>query len=218
MSGSQAAQGPGLSLPASALPNPPQARGRRSRDRVIAAAWKLLDEHGAHSGEVTVRAIAAAANVSTGSIYHHFGDLDQIIAAVAERYVAEMSATVAAARDVASRQSWEEMVDAALAGYVDFFRRHAGLRDLWFDEYGSSGVVELHRAHRERIAQELRRNFTDLTSVDLGPVVHRVAIAIAGSLFELAFRADPAGDAQVITELHRTLRGFYRERLEACAQ
>jgi len=201
-------------FPVSRLPEPPQARGRRSRDRVVAAAWDLITEHGYRSGEVSVRAIAATAGVSIGSIYHHFTDLDQIITAVTEKYAEEMAASISAIRR-RGWADWRDMLDSSLLGYVDYFRRNPNLRDLWFDDHASPGVLDTHRYYREHVAEDLHRNFAQLVGQELSLLTHQIAIAISGSLYELAFRVDPEGDEEVITELRRVLRNYYSERLSA---
>jgi AcrR family transcriptional regulator len=198
----------------SRLPVPPRKRGRQSRDRIVAAAAELIDEHGVRSGKVSVRAIAAAAGVSIGAIYHHFVDLDQIVTAVAEQYMREMTDAIRQVHAGWEWTDWTEMVDASLDRHAAFFRDRPGLRDLWFDEHAAPGVVDIHLDHRAYIAEDLRRRFLALTGRDLSPVTHQIAIAISESLFELAFRLDPAGSPDVLAELREVFRDYYRRHLE----
>lgn len=61
------------------------ARGIRdpqSRQRIVQAAWQLVASVGLRS--TTMRAIAAEAGVTTGSVTHYFEDKSQIMAAVLE--------------------------------------------------------------------------------------------------------------------------------------
>ncbi len=57
-------------------------KAERTRARLIEVAKRLFQEHG--SDEVTVRRIAAAANIEAGSIYYHFASRDEIMRAVLE--------------------------------------------------------------------------------------------------------------------------------------
>src|SRR5579864_6910705 len=55
------------------------------RERLIDAAEECLR---AGSGELTAREVMAAADVSTGTLYHYFPSLDDLLLAVAERAAA----------------------------------------------------------------------------------------------------------------------------------
>ncbi|MBX3498716.1 MAG: TetR family transcriptional regulator [Alphaproteobacteria bacterium] len=57
-------------------------KAEKTRARLIEVAKRLFQEHG--SDEVTVRTIAAAANIEAGSIYYHFASRDEIMRAVLE--------------------------------------------------------------------------------------------------------------------------------------
>jgi len=86
----------------------PTTHQERSADTVLAcvrAAVALLDAGGEHA--LTVEAVRAMAGVTTGSIYHHFGDRDGVIAAAqlrrfsryAEVEIASLADVVREARD-----------------------------------------------------------------------------------------------------------------------
>ena len=56
------------------------SQGERTRTRVVRAAAKLFARGGAEA--VTIAAVAEASKTSVGSLYHHFGDKQGILAAV----------------------------------------------------------------------------------------------------------------------------------------
>jgi AcrR family transcriptional regulator len=196
-------------------PNPAsQRRGQESRERIICAALSLVAEHGPRSREVSVRAIAAGASVSTGALYHHFPDLDSIMTAVAERYMRELMTAINAA--IADRE-WADaydFIDARVTAYVEFFAGRPGLREFWFDDRASAGVMDVHRRYREFSGGALREAFTRFSGVTAAPVAFQISTAVSGALFELAFRRDPKGDAVVIAELRNFLRRHFQETVD----
>ncbi len=82
--GDAAGQGPG------------GAAGRRAgkRQRLIAAASRLLHQHGVE--KTTLADIAQAADVPVGNVYYYFKTKDDIIAAVIEAHVQQSRAALAA--------------------------------------------------------------------------------------------------------------------------
>ena len=71
---------------------PVTARGRRTRDAVVAAARTVLAERG--YDRTTMSDIAAAAGVSHGTVYTYFAGKDEVLRAVADAGVAEVLAAV----------------------------------------------------------------------------------------------------------------------------
>jgi AcrR family transcriptional regulator len=199
--------------PRSPAPAPAASRrGQESRERIVGAALSLVAEHGPRSREVSVRAIAAGAGVSTGALYHHFPELESIMTAVAERYMAEMMAAVEAA--TAGRE-WTDVagfINARTTAYVEFFAARPGLREFWFDDRASDGVIEVHRRYRELIGASLQEAFARFTGVTADPVTFQISTVVSGALFELAFRRDPQGDPVVVAELRTFIRRYFQEQ------
>src|SRR5215471_12340944 len=80
---SQAAPPPGLRSP---LPTK-QARSRKTRDALIAAAWKLLE---AHPWQViSINDIVKVAGCSVGAFYSRFADKEALLEALASEWLAE---------------------------------------------------------------------------------------------------------------------------------
>ena len=57
------------------------------REAIMSVTQELLA--GAPAGGVTARAVTAAAGVSTGTLFHYFGSIDELLLAVAERAAAQ---------------------------------------------------------------------------------------------------------------------------------
>jgi AcrR family transcriptional regulator len=179
----------------------------------VVAAEQLIDRHGPRSTQFTVRAIANAAGTSIGTIYHYFPDANAIIAAVAERFMEEVLQETEQATSGA--KTWTEYVSGSEEAFLTIFRRRPGLRDLWFDNRGPPAVVDIHRYYHRLLAERSQRMIEETTGERLDLAIYMVLITMVGSLFELAFRADPQGDPLVLRELHHVQMAYYASHLSA---
>jgi AcrR family transcriptional regulator len=78
----------------SALDRAPAGRRLGKRERLVAAAVRLLHQHGIE--RTTLADIAEAAEVPAGNVYYYFKTKDDIIAAVIEAHAQQVRATLAA--------------------------------------------------------------------------------------------------------------------------
>ena len=108
---------------------PQQARAVATVERAVGAAVGLIEEVGA--AEVRFAQVADRSGVSNGSLLHHFGSLDSLLAtAEAVRYERAVSARMAAARDAvlasgdvsALRTVVERTAEAVASGAFDELR------------------------------------------------------------------------------------------------
>lgn len=98
----------------------PRQRGADTTGRLLEAALAVHASHG--TGGVTVPAVLAASGVSAGSLYHHFGSLEGLMAALYARCMGELldalvSVTVPARTAAAG-------VRALVRGYLEFVAAH----------------------------------------------------------------------------------------------
>ncbi|WP_236787687.1 TetR/AcrR family transcriptional regulator [Amycolatopsis sp. GM8] len=195
-------------------PLPPQERGRRRRAQIVDAAWDLIDVHGHKSDSVSIREIGRTAGTSTGTIYHYFRDLDEIVAAVADLYRQRLLEATQLPQDGGD---WRTSIVDSHRRFVDFFARYPGLRGLWFDSQASPYVRLIHREFRNTLTQRHRDRLGKLTRSPLALDDCVIAITMAGALYELAFSRDPQGDPRVIARLDEVVQDFYARRLDARA-
>src|SRR5712692_5261133 len=73
-----------------------ERRRERTRERLLAAATRVLAEKGLHRTKITD--IAASADVGVGTFYLHFPDKETLFDAVVEDTVRRLKATTDAAR------------------------------------------------------------------------------------------------------------------------
>ncbi len=96
---------------------------------LVRAAVELLEEGG--SGELSLRAAARRAGVSTAAPYRHFADRDALLSAVAAVGYRELAATLADAHP--DPRTPDDLADIAIA-YVQFALTRPGLFRAMFAE------------------------------------------------------------------------------------
>ncbi|MFI5014446.1 MAG: TetR/AcrR family transcriptional regulator [Hyphomicrobiales bacterium] len=110
-----------------ATPSPSGSRRDRLKESLIAAAERLIEEHGLAG--VKARPLAEAAGCALGAIYTVFPDLDALILAVSARTLARLDAHLApvleraAKAPAGSETARRALADLALA-YLDFASAH----------------------------------------------------------------------------------------------
>jgi len=90
---------------------------RTSREGLVAAARALLERDG--PAGVTMPAVAAAVGVRAASLYYHVASRDALLRAVEEAALADLTARLAEAADMAPRVALERMA----ASYRAFARQ-----------------------------------------------------------------------------------------------
>lgn len=106
------------------LPQPQQARSRRTQQRILDAGTALLEEGGTEA--LTIAAVAARAGVSVGSVYRRFGGKDRLVAGLQHAMIDEFRADIIH-RFAPLRTDPATMVASAVAGLTETFEAHARL-------------------------------------------------------------------------------------------
>ena len=75
----------------------PRGQGSRLRTEILDAASQILADAGAPQ-RLSLRSVARRAGIAATSVYLHFADVNELTAAVAERYFGELGRTIARAR------------------------------------------------------------------------------------------------------------------------
>jgi AcrR family transcriptional regulator len=92
-----------------------QQRGQETQDKVLTAALKLFSRH-----ELTIERLSEASGVSIGSIYHHFGNLHGVSAALYQKAMADLLQTIILA--VKSQSRARDKVLAQSRAYMEWTR------------------------------------------------------------------------------------------------
>jgi AcrR family transcriptional regulator len=93
---------------------------RSSRDKLLASALACFDEHGLTG--MTIEQIRRQANSSIGSLYHHFGNREGLIAALFLQLLDDQLAWSRTAIDAATTPY--ETLHALIHGYLDWVTHH----------------------------------------------------------------------------------------------
>jgi len=93
--------------------NPSGARQENRSHALLDAAASLFGSQGFEA--TSVRTIAAAAGMLPGSVYYHYPSKEELLLAVHEEGVAQISAAVDAALEAAGNDPWERLEAACVA-------------------------------------------------------------------------------------------------------
>ncbi len=190
-------------------PLPPQQRGRARRVQIVAATAELINTHGPVGEHLGVRAITRAEETSPASLYHYFPDVEAVITTVTTEYMQDLiTATGEAFR--AGHPTYEALQHHLVHIFWAYFAARPGLREMWFQRRASDTAVQIHEHYLASLAQQLH----DAAAVfvqDPGQLLHyRMVLAMSGALWQLAFHLDPAGEREVVEEIHNNAWAFLR--------
>jgi AcrR family transcriptional regulator len=142
-----------------------------TRERIVDAAAALYQEQGVAA--TTLQAIAERADVSRGTILHHFGGTTGLISAVAERVLASLEMPDEHIFDGAEGD--EGRLRAYVRAIVEFFQRTTGWWAVFVSEMDRPELKAREQAYNDEIAR--------LQSIALGPLAADVRVNIVvGSL------------------------------------
>jgi AcrR family transcriptional regulator len=106
----------------------PRGQGERLREDIIEAACELLEDPAAPP--LSLRGVARAVGVAATSVYLHFDDVDELLGAVAERHLSELSQITAQASDQLADPC--ERVQARALAYCEYGLAHPGRYQVMF--------------------------------------------------------------------------------------
>lgn len=144
---------------------------RQTRERIVDAAAALYEEQGVNA--TTLQAIAVRADVSRGTILHHFGGAGGLLDAVAERILVTLELpdeTIFAGVPVGSAQ-----LRAYVVAMIQFFRRSTGWWAVFVSEMERPELKSREAAYYDQMAR--------LQSIALGDLgADREVGIVVGSL------------------------------------
>ncbi|MGW7055029.1 TetR/AcrR family transcriptional regulator [Streptomyces sp. NPDC054887] len=188
---------------------PVQQRSADRLARILDACAQLLDEIGYE--QLSTRAVAARAGVPIGSVYRFFGNKRAMADALAQRNLDRYARRISDRIATVPSEDWRGAVDAVLDEYIAMKRTVPGFRLVDFGVQIPVG----DRAADADINYRVIDRLTDLLPAHLGrapdPDLRRtvlVAVEAADALLQLAFRVDPDGDPDLITETRAVLHAY----------
>ncbi|MEV6356222.1 TetR/AcrR family transcriptional regulator [Streptomyces hydrogenans] len=131
--------------------SPKQQRGEVTVERVLDAALDLYAREG--EAGLTVAALTRLSGVSTGSVYHHFGNLHGVISALALRWLGRLVGELATA--LTAHQDARSGIEAVIHTYLDFVRTQPAaarlLHSPFADQEGTARAAEIRDNQEARL-------------------------------------------------------------------
>ena len=133
---------------------PQQDRSRKMVERIVDAAARVLAEYG-YEGASTHR-IAAAAGISSGSLYQYFGGKDAIVAAVLDQFAERLTSRINAALAATMTMPWRQSGRALLEAQFEAFEKNIGSLRTIIERAAQFGGSDRLEALGRRIADLTR--------------------------------------------------------------
>ncbi|WP_069160465.1 TetR/AcrR family transcriptional regulator [Nocardia altamirensis] len=188
---------------------PQQARSHARIGAVLDAAERLLAEAGVSA--VTTTRVAAEVGMSVGAMYRYFPDKEAILGALAERFLLQFDNTLGELVQQAGEQRWADPADVLVDLFVHQFRGRPALLAILVDARLSEELIQADRAYIQAIADNVRQivlaQGIAVEAAGLTAACHAAVLAV-DAIVLAAFRLDPAGDPQLITEVKALLRNY----------
>ena len=121
---------------------------RRTRERIVDAAAALYEQQGVN--QTTLHAIAARADVSRGTILHHFGGTGGVLDAVAERIL--LTLELPDERIFVGAIDDEARLRAYVRAIIEFFQRSTGWWAVFMTEMDRPELKAREAEYYERMA------------------------------------------------------------------
>ena len=189
---------------------PRQERSRRTYERILDAAARVLVAHG-YDGASTVR-IAAEAGVSPGSLYQYFPNKDAIVLATVERMTGRTSRRVIAAMNEVGAAEPREAIDHVLNALLDALEQERELVRVTVEQLPRLGGSALVSGFEHRVSDLATGYLTGLTrGIDPQRTATTVWIAVQ-CVEQLSTRyvldRPPIPRETFVTELRRLVLGY----------
>ncbi|MFE2266687.1 TetR/AcrR family transcriptional regulator [Streptomyces griseosporeus] len=150
--------------------SPKQQRGEVTADLLLDAALRVYAAEGERG--VTVAAVTKASGVSLGSLYHHFGSIDGLIAALAQRWLGRLLGELAVSLQEA--RTARDGIDAVVRSYLAFVQEHRDaallLHSATADRYGMTRGKELRDTQEARLSAFAQWLEPHIRSGELAPL------------------------------------------------
>ena len=161
---------------------PKQQRSRATVDAILEATAQVLVEHGYEKSSTNL--IARRAGVSIGSLYQYFPNKEALVAALAEKHVAdvmsELVAKLEAARGLPLRPALRVMIDGLLAHHAEKPRVHQVLIEEIPRIAGLERMLEIDRLAVDMIAVALGTREEALRPQNIELAVFMLVHAVQG--------------------------------------
>lgn len=142
--------------PAEGRAAPASGRGRRTRDRIIAAALEVFGERGFH--ETNMLEIAQRAEVASGTVYQYFSDKSDLFAYLLTELRDRLHRETRMSADEQGRLQARDGVER----YLEVYREYAAIYRVWWELLQpptpfTDEWLDLHGKSRRELARAIGR-------------------------------------------------------------
>lgn len=132
--------------------SPKQQRGEATVELLLDAALRVYADAGEQG--LTVSAVTKASGVSLGSLYHHFGSLDGLLAALTQRWLGRLLGEMVTA--LGHTRTARTGIQAVVRAYLQFVQEHRDaallLHSSTADRFSMAQGKELRDAQEARLS------------------------------------------------------------------
>jgi AcrR family transcriptional regulator len=186
-----------------------QARGRRRIEAILDAAEGVFGAVGYEAA--TTNAIAAASNISPGSLYQYFANKEAIAAALEDRYAAAVQAAHTSAAADPAIGSLEDAIGRLVDDVIAHATATPAFRALFAErpmpDHLASSTRALHAASIARVRTIVDRHVAGRSDDDRARIA-TVAVHLCRSLTPPAVAAVGTERAALVTEMKRVLGAY----------
>lgn len=192
---------------------PVQQRSAERLTRILDACAELLDETGYE--ELSTRAVAARAGVPIGSVYRFFGNKRALADALAHRNLDSYAERITGRLATLPAGDWRGVLDVVLDEYLAMKRTVPGFALIDFGAQIPVGTPVAGANHQvaDRLAELIAVHLGRSADAELRRAV-LVSVEAADALLQLAFREQPSGDEEIVTETRELLRAYLARVLD----
>ncbi|GAA2265745.1 TetR family transcriptional regulator [Nonomuraea roseoviolacea subsp. roseoviolacea] len=203
---------------------PAQRRSLERVERMLDECAVLLDEVGYEA--LTTKEVARRAEVPIGTFYQFFPDKQGLVRALARRNLDAFLRRITERLPQATLDHWTDLIDLAIDEFVAMKRSTPGFGVVDFGEVlvrpggpaleGTNHMLDSALENNAIVADRLRTLARERLGAPAGEGFDRaliVAVEATDAVLKLAFRTDPAGDADLIAECKLLVRRYLSDHL-----
>ena len=198
---------------------PQQGRSRARVAAIVTAAERLVVAEGV--GALTMRRLAAQAEVPIGSVYQFFADREAVLGHLVSQHGLGQRRLLEDMEPLRGTRPWMDLVEDLFDRQCARLRASPAYVAIWVAR--ALPVQEQRRDDEdvETLAALLAEEVAADTGADPSAAVLtgcRVAVQAADALLHLSFRLDPDGDPDTIAEAKTMLRRYLEHVAAEAAQ
>jgi AcrR family transcriptional regulator len=191
---------------------PVQQRSAKRVEQMLDASAQLIDEMGYDA--LTTTLIAKRAGVAVGSLYQFFPDKRAVVQALTQRNLERFLVKVSERLATMDQRNWWGVVDSILDIYLRMHREIPGFSKVHFGDVVDVQLLDESRDNNTVIVDSLTEIL--IPQLDTPAEDLRFALTIANetadALLKLAFRRDPRGDEQIVSEAKYVVKRYLESK------